>query len=270
MKKGVISIIVLAAFFTLPLAGCIPMRVWSPLIGCSPMVGSGNVVTTEMDFSDFTRIEVGSGFEADITQSDSYFVSVTVDEDLLPSHLDISQRGDTLTIRIQPFSSFLPTTKKATITLPKLEGLSLSGASKGNVRGFSSIKPLELNASGASFLDVETVEAGDTKFDISGASNLSGTIKTGNSEFEVSGASSVELKGSATNAVIVASGASTLRLTTFPVTKAEVELSGGSRATVTANGRLDADLSGASVLNYTGSPTLGDITVSAGSTLNQR
>jgi len=54
------------------------------------------------------------------------------------------------------------------------------------------------------------------------------------------------------------------------VVNADVSLSGGSRATINLDGRLDADLSGGSNLLYIGDPTMGDINTSGGSTVGKK
>ena len=152
--------------------------------------------------------------------------------------------------------------------MPDLTRLTLSGASKGEVRGFSVGHQIEFNLSGASSLHIDELETGDTEFDLSGASKVSGVIKIANGEFNLSGASAIELEGSAVDISIEASGASHVRLADFPLSNARVNLSGASDATVNASGRLDCDLSGASKLNYSGNPTLGSINTSGGSTIS--
>ena len=108
----------------------------------------------------------------------------------------------------------------------------------------------------------------DFEFDLSGASEVTGNIAiSGDAQFNLSGASRVELEGSANDVIIRASGASNLKLADFSVHNADVSLSGASDATVNLDGRLDADLSGASNLSYIGEPTMGDIDISGGSEL---
>ena len=51
----------------------------SRLISTHTIEGSGNIVTRTMEFSDFTAVEVGGGFRVEITQSSSYSVRVTAD-----------------------------------------------------------------------------------------------------------------------------------------------------------------------------------------------
>lgn len=58
-----------------------------------------------------------------------------------------------------------------------LRGSELPGASKGDVSGFSSADSLQLEASGASTLNIDDIKAGNTKFKISGASKVSGALK---------------------------------------------------------------------------------------------
>lgn len=231
--------------------------------------GSGNLETREMDYSDFTRINVGDAFQVEITRADDYFVSITLDDNLF-EYLDIEKRGDTLYIGMAPNYNYRHSTRQAIITMPNLGGLGLSGASKGAISGFSSVDSLQLEASGASFLNINDVKAGNTRFNISGASTVSGSIEIADGDFDVSGASTVELEGTAKDVSMEISGASSIKLEDFRVVNADVELSGASNATINASGRLDADVTGASRLNYIGNPTLGSITTSGGSTISQK
>jgi hypothetical protein len=53
----------------------------------------------------------------------------------------------------------------------------------------------------------------------------------------------------------------------FTVDNAFVDLSGASRASLDIEGRLDVDLSGASLLEYKGNPSLGEIDLSGASSI---
>ena len=268
-KKAVIGIIVLVLMVSLLTAtGC--LGCWGLVPGdVGAVVGSGKLETREMDYSGFTRLDVGSAFEVDIARADSYRVSITADDNLF-QYLDVKQRGETLHIGLKQPWRYVRTTRKATITMPDLYGLELSGASRGKVSGFSSSHSLELDVSGASSLEIDSLEAGDTKLDISGASKVTGSIETANCEFNLSGASRVELEGSANDIDIEASGASRTELAGFRVNNADVELSGASSGAVTVSGSLDVDLSGASRLDYYGNPSLGSVDVSGSSKLNRK
>jgi hypothetical protein len=233
------------------------------------VTGSGNLISKEMDFSDFTRVEVGSAFEVEIIQADSYHVSVTADDNLF-DYITVAKEGDTLKIALKPSYSYDFLTLRARVTMPNLYALDLSGATKGTVSGFDSSADLALDLSGASSLAMSDMSALDISLEASGASRVTGSIAAGDAEFDVSGASTVTLAGSANDIDIEASGASHVGLGDFPVNNAEVKLSGASRATVNLSGRLDVDLSGASNLSYIGEPTMGDISISGASTISSK
>lgn len=259
MKKAIVAVLV-AVLLTSGL-----------LVGCQVGVvtGSGNLETENFNFGDFTRVDVSSAFKAEIAQSSSYGVSITADDNLF-EYIQVSRQGETLKIGLKTITSLGPVTLKAKITMPKLRSLALSGATRGTVSGFSSTENLDIEVSGASSLDLVDISSGDTKFDVSGASKVTGDITAGDADFDIDGASTVQLEGSASNIVVEADGASHVKLAGFEVNDADVSLGGASTSTVNLDGRLDADLSGASKLEYMGEPTMGTINTSGGSTLSRK
>jgi hypothetical protein len=212
--------------------------------------GSGNVVTEEMALADFSAVEAANAFEVEITQADTFAVTIRVDDNILDL-LDVSKEGDTLKIGLERGVSLRgDVTLEAGITMPDLKGLELSGASSASVSGFRSSDRLDI--------------------DLSGASTLDGDLEAGNTDIDASGASRVLLEGFATELTIEGSGASSLDLADFTVNTAEVRLSGASDATVRAQERIDpVDVSGASRLRYLGDPSLGDVTTSGASTVDK-
>jgi len=231
--------------------------------------GSSTSETREMDFSDFNIVKVGHAFEVSVTKASSFSVSITMPDNLF-DYLVIEQSGDILYIGLKPNLRFWNTRHSVTITMPELRGLELSGASRGDISGFSSTDSLYLGASGASILDINNVKAGNTDFDISGASKISGSIEITDSNFQVSGASSVSLEGTAGDVVLQVSGASSMNLEDLTVDNASVGASGASSIKINASGRLDLDLSGASRLYYTGGAMIGNLEMSGASTVKQR
>lgn len=210
------------------------------------LVGCGPVRTRTYNFTDFARVEVGYAFQVEVVQSDSYSVSITANEDIF-NNIQVSQEGETLKIHLTQSATF--GTRKAEITMPDLRAINLSGAAKGTIKGFSS--------------------SDDFTLDLSGASKLDGDLTAGDVDFHVSGASTVELDGSAQDIDVDTSGASHVKLADFSVRNADVTLRGASSGTVNLSGKLDADLSGASHLEYVGEPTLGTINTSGSSTLRK-
>jgi hypothetical protein len=261
MKKAIVAVLSGILLMSGLSAGCVREGV----------PGSGDLTTQEFNFSDFTRVEVGSAFQVEIVQADYYRISITADDNLF-KYIQVSKAGETLKIglKLLPLRPLF-TTLRAEISMPQIYDLDLSGATRGTVSGFSSTENLDIELSGASSLDMSDIAAGDIEFELSGASRVSGDITaSGDARLDLSGASKAELTGSANDMLIKASGASQLGLDNFPVASADVKLSGASGATVNLDGRLDANLSGASKLRYTGEPTMGDIDTSGGSTLSKK
>lgn len=258
MRKGLMLLVVMLLVLLL-VPGCF-----------GDVIGSGKLETREFNYSDFTIVEVGSAFEVEVVQSNSFSISVTADDNLF-DYLDVSKSGETLKIRLRSGYRYTSCTAITEITMPQLHRLELSGATSGTVEGFSSSQDFILELSGASSLNMADMTAGNIRFDLSGASSLNGSITaSGKAELDLSGASSVTLSGSAEDIDINASGASHLEMENFPVNDVDANLSGASSATINLDSTLNADLSGASHLYYIGEPTLGDLDISGGSAISKK
>ena len=66
--------------------------------------GSGNLVTENFDFEDFTKVEIANTFRADISRSDAFSVSVEVDDNILEL-IEVTQDGDTLRLQLESGTS---------------------------------------------------------------------------------------------------------------------------------------------------------------------
>lgn len=194
------------------------------------VVGSGNLVTKEELFTDFTGVDAGSGFNVEISKSSSYSIFVTADDNVM-EYIEVSKSGDTLKVGVRWGTSLSSATLKIKITMPAINKIELSGGSQGKIEDFSSTSPFTI--------------------DLSGGSQLTG-------------------QGSASDLTVDASGGSKLHFAGYSVQDVNIELSGGSEATINLDGILDADLSGGSNLYYYGDPTLREIEVSSGSQIEKK
>lgn len=164
------------------------------------VVGSGNVETRTQVHTDFTKVTAGHAFNLVITQSSSYRVRITLDDNLF-QHLEVLKTGDILTIRLQ--FGFLytpapgrPLTLQTEITMPDLEEVQLSGATLADIDGFKVSHPFVAGISGASRLIGTYATTGDVSFTVSGASTAELTGAGGDLTAVVSGASRLELTNS--------------------------------------------------------------------------
>ena len=142
--------------------------------------------------------------------------------------------------------------------------MELSGASR--VRGDLAVGNATLVVSGASRVDLSG-SAKDLRIEVSGASRMGGKLTAGDTALVLSGASRVGLSGSARDVSADVSGASHADLGAFTANDVDARLTGASGATVSAGGRLNARLGGASTLRWRGEPVMGDITVRGASSL---
>jgi len=201
------------------------------LTGVIPTLSSANVTTRDMTVTDFTNLNINDGFQVQITQGASYNITVTANSNII-SRIQVIKSQNTVTIGLTPNPSFmsLGSTLKAEITMPDLQGLTISGGSNAHVSGFVLSHDLTITLSGGSTLRMD---------------------------------------GKANDLTAVCTGGSDLELSSLNINNASIDFSGGSRGTINLNGRLDATLSGGSNLYYIGNPTLGTIETSGGAQISR-
>ena len=213
----------------------------------SAAFASGNQSKT-YNYKDFTAVEVSSGMHLTVTQSDSYSIEVTADNEDF-EYLKVEKDGNTLKFYFKKdFWSFGWTKHHkidVNIKMPALTGADLSGGSVGDIN-----------------MDVSSKRF---TADLSGGSSLNGNLKCANIQFELSGGSTVDLSGNGKNLKVEGSGGSIFNLKNFKVGNVDADLSGGSQVTVTMNGTLNTSQSGGSHLTYYGSASIGDTDFSGGS-----
>src|SRR5262245_31432337 len=219
-------------------------------LGDDVIVGSGKPVSKDVKVADFTSVEVNSAFQVTITRGDKFGVTITADDNLI-EHVKAIKEGSALKISMtRSWQGGPNSVMKATITMPALEALNLSGATTAAIDGFKSQKSFKLTAAGAS--------------------RLQGEIIAGKVDLEITGASRVTLKGSAEEAALSATGASGMELSELAVGSARVSLSGASTAKVNAKSKLDYSIDGASRFEYQGDPTIGKARATDASSVSRK
>ena len=188
--------------------------------------GSGNIATEKREFTDFKAVEVGGGFQVEITAQKEFSVEVEADDNLLPL-IKIEVEDGILKIESEKkISTKNPIIVR--ISAPDIEGLEVSGVSKVNLAnlknenlqvdasGASKVKiegitaNLTLNVSGASKIDAGNIKAENVSVDATGASNVNVSVLN-ELKVEASGASSVTYSGNPKNFENKTSGASSVK-----------------------------------------------------------
>ncbi len=155
-----------------------------------------------MDFAGFSKIEVGSVFQAKIVKSERYRVTIQLDDNAL-LYLRVDQTGDRLIVDLDGVDLTRNLTLKAEIAMPDLEGVSIRGVSSAEVTGFDFDHAIE--------------------FDVSGVSQLSGTLNAGDVTITLSGPSSISLSGSGKNLTVKVSNPGHFDLSNFRYVTRKIE-----------------------------------------------
>lgn len=260
----------------------------SILLGCEgdAIEGSGDLITIEKDYMDFTGVDLAHSVKASIIRSDSYKIVVMVDDNI-EEYLNIKKVDDTLKIYLNNGNHYKNITIEAQILMPYLDNLELSGASRAEISGFVSDHNLDMGISGASKVSGD-ITAGNVDIILSGASRISldGNGKDtniqasgasdvdmrnfmvhGDADIDLSGASNLSLEGNGENLKLSAMGASDANLEGYTTQNADIHLSGASNGEINLTAILNAELSGASKLRYYGNPTMGNIETSGASSI---
>jgi hypothetical protein len=198
--------------------------------GCEARVtGSGRQVTEQREEPEFTAVRVGGVYEVRITIGSPPSVSVTADDNLLPL-IATDVRGDRLVIDTKQQFNARGGRPVVTITMPRLTEVEASGASSVQVSG----------------LRAETLTA------------------------RVSGASAIQASGTTGRLTVSASGSSSIRMADLNANVVDARASGASNIQVQARESLVAEASGASTISYSGSPGQTRVESSGASNITRR
>ena len=185
--------------------------------------------TRQFNVTDFSKVDVSGAFVVRFRKGDTYKVVADGREEDM-SDMDVRVNGNTLEVKIDRRGGLFDWGNRKrvglTITVPKINELRLSGASKASLAGFEKYDELTIDMSGA----CRTVFDGDVdKLNI-----------------ELSGASNINLRGHARQLEADLGGASKIEAVNMQVEKASVDAGGASRADFGQVNSLDSKTSGAS------------------------
>ena len=246
MKKTCLLLLVLVATLSFAHAGDNPVK---------------NPYSHHYDFKDFTALSVSNAFQVDFAFADTWSVDVTV-PDFIQPYLKVNRLGDKVKIGldklphdIQRKLGDLKDPLQATVRMPKLLSLSLSGASRLQADGIQELhgETMVIELSGASRINALNVRSdGTLNLGLSGASRATLTAEVKLLDIDLSGASNAHLSGQANKLKLDCSGASNCKLE-GDFENADIDLSGSSNVTVDGDTRiLKIEQSGASRFESSG------------------
>lgn len=202
--------------------------------GCLPgtfnlVRGSGNVKTEQRTVSGFNEVELTGSGNLTIQQTGTEALTIEAEDNLLPL-LTSDVAGGKLTLGAKPNTSYSPT-KGVTYRLTVKDLRAVGVSSSGSVEGVN-------------------LKLGDLRIRISGSGNvrLAGTADTQN--IDISGSGNYNGEGLDSRDVVIV-------------------VSSSGNATVKANGKLDARVSGSGEVIYIGNPTVTQNVTGSGKVLKR-
>jgi hypothetical protein len=152
------------------------------------------------------------------------------------------------------------------------KGFSISVNGDRRLKAYVSYKTLKsLQASGGSDVVVDgSIKSGDFTLVLSGGSDFKGAIDASSLTVKQSGGSDVNISGKVTNLVVDASGGSDFDGYDLITEVCDIEASGGSDIQITANKEITAKASGASDINYKGTPAVKEVKASGASSVKAK
>jgi hypothetical protein len=209
------------------------------------VTGSGKAATEDREVGPVTDVSLSGIGNLNIRQGDTPGLSVTADDNILPL-IETETSGKKLTIRTKSGFNLKPSAPIAfTLTIPKLEKLSISGSGNAITEKLTG-DTLTVKLSGAGNATLREVTCKTLSVSLSGAGNAT-------------------ITGAAEKATATISGAGEIDASGFKVATAEVKVSGAGNAAVWATDELKAKVSGAGDVTYKGSPKVDKRVSGAGS-----
>ena len=204
---------------------------------------------------DFTSLNISHAFDVELVKGDRYSVTLEFPSDCA-QYISVAKQGGTLFVGLKNKTprKFLTGrhTFRATIKMPEVYGIYLSGAAKLTTEDMflMNMRPLEIRLSGASRLSKIAVDGPSVELDLSGASKAEINLNAAEVDAKVNGASKLTLTGTVDELSLDLSGASSVNAKNVNAAKADVECSGASKAYIYVEQRLKVNLSGASKCEY--------------------
>jgi Putative auto-transporter adhesin, head GIN domain len=231
----VVGILWIAGLFMLYSVGAKTIKNWStnsPNFDFTLNESNEPTVDQTRTIEAFTGLDVSDNIEVEITQDSTHSLVVSAPERVLDRIKTEVVDG---TLRIYTDKFMLNQPIKITLSTDSMHSIKASGAAQ-----ISTTAPFN-----ATRLYVE----------LSGAShgNLDFAVK-GMSQFKLSGASNIDVNGSTAQLEVDASGASDYNGDSFTSLSSRAESSGASNINLHASKKIQADASGTSNIDCTGSP----------------
>jgi Putative auto-transporter adhesin, head GIN domain len=225
---------------------------------------------------DFTKVSFGFPGKCYVTQGKEFKVELEGDPDVLEKVKTKVEDGRLTISNLEKWNWSWGSDDRivAYVTLPQIEGLSVSGSGDLITESTITSSGLDLRVSGSGNMDAKINVNGDLNADVSGSGDLevtgtcqgfhsdvsgSGNVKStvminGNASFGVSGSGNIRAAGSAPEVKISISGSGKVMASDLEATRCNVRISGSGDVEIGVKEDLDVRISGSGSVRYRGNP----------------
>ena len=238
------------------------------IAACRPVAQENNHIVN-LEAQPFSTIDIHSDFIVTLRQADTYSVQIRLPAEM-KEYLEAGIKGKRLQVkfsnntsgRISRNSKSKECRPEIKITAPSFEKIDISGVVELTLAGRFELNTAKIEASGASHIFGDEIQAETLELDASSASDIQLKLFADCLEAEASGASHIELEPLTdrigTFLSLDVSGASHVDTKQLPYNSVEADISGASHADVFAVKELKAEATGASHFRYIDSSELRD------------
>jgi hypothetical protein len=218
--------------------------------GWNGVRGNGNMQKETRKIDGFKSVSSRGSVDLRIRQGASFSVEVEAESNILPL-IETKVVGTELRVGITPGSS-VSTTKNmvAYITMPNIEGISVSGS--GDVYGESTFKADKLNLS------------------VTGSGDMNLTLQVKDLNSRISGSGNFTLRGTAESHSIDIMGSGDMRALDLVTDKVNARVMGSGNADLNATKEITARVSGSGDITYKGKPSMVDVDARGSGSVRRR
>jgi predicted small secreted protein len=206
------------------------------MTACNVIRGSGDLITKEMQVSNFDSIELNGMGKVIITQGGGESLSIETDDNVM-KYLKIVVENETLKLGFEEgFKSITPTLLVFSVGVDDLTSMTISGSGD---------------------IEAETLETDRLDVTVSGSGGIRiSALTTGDVRTDISGSGEVSLAGEASTQNVTMSGTGKYLAGNLCGESVTVSISGSGDATVCATKSLTSNISGSGSVSYYGKPSI--------------
>jgi hypothetical protein len=230
------------------ICSCLSTGCYDFLQNTTKINNSGITSKQEVTFTNFSQIEIHTGFELFLNQNGTESISIVADKNVLP-HIEYFQKGDKIIFRME--NGYQATYKSVQIFISAKDISRLSGSG------------------GSSLIAESVLEGNEIELSLSGGSIFTGEININKIYISQSGGSISKVSGNTINLNADLSGGSQIIGQNYVVKYLDLNLSGGSNANLTVTDEISIRGSGGSSLKYSGTGRVIKSSLSGGSSVKK-